>query len=130
MLFRSWVKAMPRLGSFPREVKLSEMPTDLATKMRAKVNAIELFIACANLAQGLLVYLSIYHADTVAKQARFWLRTKRGGVAGERIAAAYVKLSLRNLGKAMTGANPLEKFISEKQGWKASPEDLTKDTAA
>ena len=115
--YRFWVKAMDHLRSFPKELKINELPEHIAEKVTRKIQTIELFITCAGIAQGILVYLSINHADTVAKQARFWLRTKRGGPACERIASAYVKLSLRNLRKAESNANPLEKFLSEKQGW-------------
>ena len=128
--YRFWVKAMKRLCSFPKESKIEDLPANIAKKINQKIQTIELFITCAGIAQGLLVYLSIQHADTVAKQARFWLRTKRGGVAGERIAAAYVKLSLRNLMKATPKANPLEKFLSEKQGWGSIEDNSSPDVAA
>lgn len=114
---------MNRLGSFPEESKIEDFPANIAEKIKQKIQTIELFITCSGIAQGLLVYLSIQHADTVAKQARFWLRTKRGGPACERIAAAYVKLSLRNLMKAAPNTNPLEKFLSEKQGWGCSEDN-------
>lgn len=125
--YRFWIKAMKRLGSFPKESKIEDLPKNIAEKVTRKIKAIELFITCAGIAQGLLVYLSIHHADTVAKQARFWLRTKRGGVAGERIAAAYVKLSLRNLTKAVPNANPLEKFLAAKQGWSSVEKNSSVD---
>lgn len=115
--YRFWLKAMDRLGSFPKEMKLESLPVELSTKLREKLQVIELFVTCSAIAQGLLVYLSIHHADVVSRQARFWLRTKRGDVAGERVAAAYVKISLRNLLKANPNATPLEKFICDKQGW-------------
>jgi hypothetical protein len=128
--YHFWLKAMSHLGSFPKEIKLSGLHADLANKMLKKTHVIELFIACAGIAQGLLVYLSIYQADTVASRARFWLRTKRGGAVGERIAAAYIKISLRNLGKAKSDATALEKFISEKQGWGTHEENSLEKSAA
>ena len=118
---------MKRLGSFPKESKVKDLPDNIAEKIKQKIQTIELFITCAGIAQGLLVYLSIQHADIVAKQARFWLRTKRGGRAGERIAAAYVKISLRNLMKAAPNTNPLEKFLSEKQGWDSLEDNFSAD---
>jgi hypothetical protein len=128
--YRFWIKVMDRLGSFPKEINLAKIPAALANRMLEKVRVIELFITCAGIAQGLLVYLSIYHTGTVAHQARFWLRTKRGGIAGERIAAAYVKLSLRNLSKAKPDSTPLEKFIAEKQGWVIPTDDSSEKSVA
>lgn len=128
--YRFWTKAMERLSTFPQELVLSNLPIKSARKIIKKVQAIEMFITCASIAQGLLVYLSIYHADAVASGSRFWLRTKRGGIACERIAAAHVKIMLRNLGKASPDASPLEKFIAQKQGWRTQERNLSEDTAA
>ena len=127
--YRFWLKSMDRLGSFPEEIRLSELPVNIAQSIVEKIRSIELFVCCACIAQGLLVYLSIHHADMVAAKARFWMRTKRGGIAGERISAAYVKLSLWNLSKTKANSCPLEKFIAERQSWTSLHEDIPENVA-
>ena len=113
--YRFWSKSIEKLSSFPQEIDLSSLSADVASKFRQKVKSIEFFTVCSMIAQGLLVFLSINHGAKVAKGSRFWMRTKRGDVACERSAAAYIQIELLNLSQAALSSQPLEKFIQERQ---------------
>ena len=109
--YRFWLKAMDRLPKFPKAMNLSDLPNELIKKMNKKIAAFELFVMAGMIAQGLLVYMAIYHGAQVTAGARFWLRTKRGDESSERIAAAYVKIMLRNLSEDTPPSDPLTKFL-------------------
>jgi len=113
--YRFWSKSIDKLGSFPKEIDLSSLPAKTAEQFRQKVKSIELFAFCSMIAQGLLVFLSINYGTKVANGSRFWMRTKRGDIACERLAAAYIKIELWNLCQAAPSNQLLEKFIQERQ---------------
>jgi hypothetical protein len=109
--YRFWLKSMDRLPKFPNAINLSDLPNELMQKMRKKISSFELFVTAGMIAQGILAYLAINHGTQVTEGAKFWLRTKRGDESSERIAAAYVKLILRNLSEQTNQSDPLTKFL-------------------
>ena len=113
--YRFWSKSIKKLSSFPKEMDLSSLSEEIAEKTRQKVKSIEIFTICSMIAQGFLVFLSINYSEKIATGSRFWMRTKRGDISCERLAASYLSIELQNLSQAKLSTQHLENFIQEQQ---------------
>jgi hypothetical protein len=113
--YHFWMKTMKPITKYTTTQYLHRASQEYKEKIKEKIHAYHVHINLAGIAQGLMLYLSLYNTSTVWQSFRGWLRTIRKGVNPSEL---VVSNSLRDTYWEFLASKELdpafEKFITKR----------------
>jgi DDE superfamily endonuclease len=113
--YHFWMAEMTRLSRKSGNQHLHQKTEDYRNKVKRKINAYHAHIMAGVVAQGMLQYLSLAHADKVWKSFGSWIRTIRPGVLpSEQVVAVAMRNVMPEFLAVSDQEQILAQFIREK----------------
>jgi hypothetical protein len=113
--YHFWMSEMTRLSRKSGNQYLHHKSEDYRKKVKRKINAYHAHIMAGIVAQGMLQYLSLAHADMVWKSFGSWIRTIRPGVLpSEQVVAVALRNVMPEFLAVLDKEQILAQFIRER----------------
>ena len=113
--YHFWMQAMTRISRKSGNQHLHHKNKEYREKVRRKIHAYECHIMAGIIAQGMLQYLSLCHADKIWKYFGSWIRTIRPGVLpSEQVVACALRNIMPEFLSVSGDEQILAKFIRKK----------------